>query len=82
MIEKSISVGASLEARPAAFFVQTAGRFASDIKIQVDNQTVNAKSIMGIISLGVLDGHQATIIAEGEDEEAAVAELVRILSMP
>ena len=82
MIEKSISVGTSLEARPAALFVQTASRFDSSIQIQIDNKTANAKSIMGIISLGVLDGQMATIIAEGADEAAAVAELERFLHTP
>ena len=82
MIEKRITVGASLEARPAALFVQTASRFGSRIQIQIDGKTVNAKSIMGVISLGVLDGLEAKIIADGADEDAAVAELERFLRLP
>ncbi|MDR1559916.1 MAG: HPr family phosphocarrier protein [Clostridiales bacterium] len=80
MIERNIQVLASLEARPAALFVQTASQFASSIHLCMDNKTINAKSIMGVISLGVLDGQNVTIIAEGQDEEQAVDKLERFLS--
>ena len=80
MIERNIQVLASLEARPAALFVQTASQFASSIYLSINNKTINAKSIMGVISLGVLDGQNVTIIAEGQDEEQAVDKLERFLS--
>jgi len=80
MIERNISVSASLEARPAALFVQTASQFASSIYLKMDNKTINAKSIMGVISLGVLDNQNVTIIAEGQDEEQAADKLERFLS--
>ena len=80
MIERSIQVLASLEARPAALFVQTASQFASSIYLKMDDKTINAKSIMGVISLGVLDNQHVTIIAEGRDEEQAVDKLERFLS--
>ena len=80
MIERNIQVLASLEARPAALFVQTASQFASSIYLRMDNKTINAKSIMGVISLGVLDNQNVTIIAEGQDEEQAVDKLGRFLS--
>ena len=80
MIERNIQVLASLEARPAALFVQTASQFASSIYLKMDDKTINAKSIMGVISLGVLDSQNVTIIAEGQDEEQAVDKLERFLS--
>ena len=80
MIERNIQVLASLEARPAALFVQTASQFASSIYLSMDNKTINAKSIMGVISLGVLDNQNVTIIAEGQDEEQAVDKLEKFLS--
>lgn len=79
MIEQNVPVAASLEARPAALFVQTASKFASSIQVKIDDKVVNAKSIMGIISLGVLDGQVLTIIANGEDENQAVEELKSFL---
>ena len=80
MIERVVSVLASLESRPAALFVQTASRFESDIHMRIDNKTVNAKSIMGILSLGVFDGQEVTIIADGEDAQQAVTELEKFLT--
>ena len=80
MIERDIQVLAGLEARPAALFVQTASQFASSIYLKIDNKTINAKSIMGVISLGVIDNQNVTIIAEGQDEEQAVDKLERFLS--
>ena len=80
MIERNIQVLAGLEARPAALFVQTASQFSSSIYLKMDNRTINAKSIMGVISLGVLDNQDVTIIAEGQDEEQAVDQLEKLLS--
>lgn len=79
MIEQTISVVRSLEARPAALFVQTASKFKSNILVKIDNKVANAKSIMGIISMGILEGQSITIVAEGEDEDSAVAELQKFL---
>ena len=79
MIERNIQVLAGLEARPAALFVQTASQFVSSIYLRMDSKTINAKSIMGVISLGVLDGQSVTIIAEGQDEEQAVNKLEKFL---
>ncbi len=79
MIERTLSVKSSLEARPAALFVQTASKFASHISVKMGNKTANAKSIMGIISLGVLDGQELCLLAEGTDAEEAVAELASFL---
>ena len=74
MKQKTLTVNSSLEARTAAMFVQIAGKFKSSIKIHMDNKEVNAKSIMGMISLGVLEGNTITISADGEDEDKAILE--------
>ena len=68
-----------LHARPAALFVQIANKFDSDITIIKEDQEVNGKSIMGILMLAAEKGAKLIIIAEGEDAEAAVAELTDIL---
>ncbi len=80
MKENTIVVGSSLEARPAALFVQTASKYDSNIKVKIGNKTVNAKSIMGMISLGVLDGQELTILAEGADEDEALVGLQKFLT--
>lgn len=79
MIEQKIKVTSGLESRPAALFVQTASKFSSSVKVQIDDRTANAKSIMGIISLGILDGQDVTLIVDGEDEVNAVDELKNFL---
>jgi phosphocarrier protein len=66
---------AGIHARPAALIVQTAGRFASKIHFIKDSETINAKSIMGIITLGASYNTALTIRAEGEDELQAVESL-------
>lgn len=75
MLTKTINVASGLESRPAALFVQSAGKFLSKITVSVDNKTVNAKSIMGVISLGIIDNQSVTITADGPDEKEAVSEL-------
>lgn len=80
MKEHNVIVKSSLEARPAALFVQTASKFNSNIHVNIGNKTVNAKSIMGIISLGILDGQKVTLIADGTDEEDAINNLELFLN--
>ena len=80
MNEKTVTVGKSFDARQVAFFVQTASKFASKIMITIDNKTVNAKSIMGIISLGISQGQQVTISAEGDDACVAADEIATVLA--
>lgn len=70
-----------LHARPAAQFVQKAGKFDSKIEIVFEEKEVNAKSIMGVMSLGVGKGNEITIRAEGEDADAAVEELVDFIKI-
>jgi len=69
-----------LEARPAALFVQIASKYESHISIVVNEKQVNAKSIMGMMSLGAIKGQNIEIVADGEDEEEAVAALLRFLT--
>jgi len=82
MVEKTIEITnpSGLHARPAALFVQTAGKFTSNIWIKVGDKKVNAKSIMGLISLAVSRGTEITIIADGEDEELAVNEILDLVT--
>ena len=70
-----------LHARPAAQFVQKAGKFDSKIEIVFEEKEVNAKSIMGVMSLGVGKGNEITVRAEGEDADAAVEELVDFIEV-
>ena len=60
-------------------FVQTANQFESDIKIICNGNEINAKSMIGVLSLGAGQGSRVTIQAEGEDAEAAAAELARVI---
>ncbi|MBR1737904.1 MAG: HPr family phosphocarrier protein [Firmicutes bacterium] len=80
MIETQLKAAESLEARPAALFVQHANKFTSSIKIEIGNKMVNAKSIMGVIALGVMDGENIKLIIDGEDEKLASEELVQFLT--
>jgi len=82
MVEKTIEITnpTGLHARPAALFVQTAGKFTSNIWIKIGNKKVNAKSIMGLISLAVSKGTEITILAEGEDEDLAVKEIIDLVT--
>jgi len=68
-----------LHARPAALFVQTAGKFLSDIYVEKAEKKVNGKSIMGIMALGVAYGDEITISAHGEDEKKAVEDLIDLV---
>lgn len=80
MTEKIVTVinRAGIHARPSALLVQSTKNFKSNIYIEKDSYRINAKSIMGIITLGAAYGTNLKIIAEGEDEEAAVETLVKL----
>lgn len=69
-----------LHARPAALFVQKAGQFTSDVSITLGSKEVNAKSIMGVMSLGAGPGSEILIKAEGEDAQQAVDTLAEIIA--
>ncbi len=75
MITKSIEIKlpGGLEARPVAELVQIASRFESTVHIEAQSKKVNAKSIMGMMTLSLASGEEVTVIADGQDEEDAVA---------
>jgi phosphocarrier protein len=69
-----------LHARPAAEFVKTASRFRSEISVKKDEDYVNGKSILGVMTIAAEFGSELTIRAEGDDAEAAVAALVDLVA--
>ena len=68
-----------LHARPATYFIQKANEFRSSIWIEVDDRKINAKSLLGVLSMAITTGTEVTLIAEGPDEEAAVKTLAQML---
>lgn len=82
MITKNmkIELPTGLEARPVAIFVQVASQFESSIYVEVGNKKVNAKSIMGMMTLGLDAGEEVVVSATGADEEAAISEIEKYLS--
>ena len=81
MVEKQVTVGlrAGLHARPAALFVQEANKYASDIFVEKQGKAVNAKSIMGIMSLAISNGTEVIIKADGADAAQAVEKLAELI---
>ena len=79
MIKKPVKIQLSegLDARPIALLVQEASQYSSSVYIEVDQKQVNAKSIMGMMSLNLIGGEEITVVTEGEDEEKA-AEMVTL----
>lgn len=81
MISKQVTVSntVGLHARPATFFIKKANEYKSSIWIESDSRRVNAKSLLGILSLGIVGGTEITIIADGADENDAVDGLESLL---
>ncbi|WP_153125344.1 HPr family phosphocarrier protein [Peribacillus tepidiphilus] len=81
MVEKQIEVRlkTGLQARPAALFVQEANRFSSDVFLEKDGKKVNAKSIMGLMSLALGTGSSVILSAEGKDEQEALNALAAFI---
>ena len=69
-----------IHARPATLLVQAASKFGSDINLEYNGKSVNLKSIMGVMSLGVGQGADVTISAEGDDEKEAIAAVAETIS--
>ncbi len=82
MIKKSITVKIpnGLEARPVAVLVQVASQYESAVYVESDEKRVNAKSIMGMMTLGLNEGESVTISAEGADEKEAMQGIEQYLS--
>jgi len=68
-----------LYARPATFFIQKANEFKSTIMVEKEERKVNAKSLLGVLSLGIAKGMTVTLIADGYDEEEALAGLAELI---
>lgn len=82
MIKRPITINLStgLEARPVAQLVQIASQFNSEVHVEIGEKRVNAKSIMGMMTLGLDSGEVIMLSANGEDEEAAMASIEKYLS--
>ncbi len=68
-----------LHARPATFFIQKANEFKSSIWVEKEERRVNAKSLLGVLSLGIMGNTNIRVIADGPDDEQAVDELVKLV---
>ncbi len=68
-----------LHARPATFFIQKANEFKSSIWVEKEERRVNAKSLLGVLSLGIVGGTSIKIIADGTDEQEAVDNLIELV---
>lgn len=81
MYVKSVKVQnqVGLHARPATFFIKKANEFKSSIWVEKDERRVNAKSLLGVLSLGIMGGTDIKIMAGGSDEEEAVDALVALV---
>lgn len=81
MVSKEVVVNnqVGLHARPATFFIQKANEFKSSIWVEKEERRVNAKSLLGVLSLGIVKGTAVTLVAEGVDESAAVATLAELV---
>ena len=84
MIKKPITIRLSsgLEARPVAMLVQVASQYESEIYVESGRKKVNAKSIMGMMTLGLDNGEEVTVIANGKDESEAMYVVEKYLSSP
>ncbi|MCH1623977.1 phosphocarrier protein HPr [Fredinandcohnia quinoae] len=82
MAEKTFKITSEsgIHARPATVLVQTAGKFNSDVNLEYNGKSVNLKSIMGVMSLGIGQGSEIKIIAEGSDADAALSALTETIS--
>lgn len=82
LVEKSVVVelASGLQARPAAEFVQKANGYVSEVFLEKGGRRVNAKSIMGLMSLAITTGEPITIIANGKDDQTAVDELTSFVT--
>lgn len=76
----TIKIPSGLEARPVALLVQVASQYESNIYVECEDKKVNAKSIMGMMSLGLAAGEEVVVTANGTDEEKAIENIEKYLS--
>lgn len=81
LIEKTVKIEneLGLHARPAALFVRECSKYKSEIYLKKNDFQINAKSIMGIMAMGISEGDEVEIIVDGPDEERAMSEIVKVL---
>ena len=77
--EVTVQNKVGLHARPATFFIQKANEFKSSIWVEKEERHVNAKSLLGVLSLGIVGGTNIRIIADGADEQDAVEGLIKLV---
>ena len=82
MVSRSVTIQNSvgLHARPATFFIQKANSYKCSIWVEKEDCRVNAKSLLGVLSLGIVKGTKITLIADGNDENEAVSSLVDLVN--
>ena len=78
--EVTVENQVGLHARPATFFIQKANEYKSSIWVEKEERRVNAKSLLGVLSLGIVGGTTITLIADGSDEKEAVAALAELIN--
>ena len=81
MVKQDVTItnNIGLHARPATFFIQKANSFKCSIWIEKDDRKVNAKSLLGVLSMGIAKGMTVTLLADGQDEERAIQGLVELV---
>lgn len=81
MISKEVKItnAIGLHARPATFFIQKANMYKSSIWVEKDDRKVNAKSLLGVLSLGIAKGMTIVLVADGQDEELAISGLSELI---
>lgn len=81
MVKKEVVItnNIGLHARPATFFIQKANTYKSSIWIEKDDRKVNAKSLLGVLSMGIAKGMTVTLVADGQDENTAIDGLVALI---
>ena len=82
MIQRDVTItnNIGLHARPATFFIQKANSFRSSIWIEKDDRKVNAKSLLGVLSMGIAKGMTIKLVADGQDENTAIEALVELVN--
>ena len=82
MVSRDITIinNIGLHARPATFFIQKANTYKASIWIEREDRKINAKSLLGVLSMGIAQGMTITLTAEGEDEEKAINGLVELIN--
>ena len=81
MIQREVKItnNSGLHARPATFFIQKANTYKSGVWVVKDDRKVSAKSLLGVLSIGIAKGMTITLVADGEDEQAAIDGLVELI---